>query len=104
MPYLPRLQPAAVSGCVTYAPSHIREVLNALALPVAADNANVVAAKAIDDLPNVEWEEVQIPIREGEAVVQRPGFRARPESVAQPAKPMEKLSKGYVLILRLAHK
>lgn len=81
VPYLPRLQPAAVSGCVTYAPTHIREVLNALAQPVAADNANVVAARAIDDLPNVDWQEVQVPIREGEAVVQRPGFRASPASL-----------------------
>lgn len=82
VPYLPRIQPANASGCVTYAPTHIREVLTALAQPVVADNANVVAARAIDDLPNVEWEEVQIPIREGEAVIQRPGFRVSPASLA----------------------
>lgn len=81
VPYLPRLQPRAVSGCVTYAPTHIREVLNALAQPVVADDANVVAARAIDDLPNVNWVEVQLPIREGEAVVQRQGFVTSPESL-----------------------
>lgn len=82
VPYFPRIQPANASGCITYAPTHIREVLTALAQPVAADNANVVAARAIDDLPNVVWDEVQVPIREGDAVVQRPGFRANPESLA----------------------
>lgn len=49
---------------------------------MAADNAHVVAARAIDDLPNVDWEEVQIPVREGDAVIQQPGFRATPASVA----------------------
>lgn len=81
VPYLPRLQPAAASGCVTYAPSHIREVLLALAQPVAADDANVVAARAIDDLPNVDWIEVQVPVQAGEAVAQRLGFRASQASL-----------------------
>lgn len=50
---------------MTYASSQIAHLLAYLENPLPALNANVVAARCIEDLPNITWEEVQIPLQGG---------------------------------------
>lgn len=74
VPLLIRVNPQAASGVVSYAPSHLRELMRVCQDFVPADNVVANVANGIDDLPIIEWVQghIEVPVPPIDGAAQPP--------------------------------